>query len=712
MKFKIGLKIILLGAALTLITTSITLTVSYHNYAIRAENSYIQRLDDNLKDIDLMLRSNDSTNVAFIYDLYDRVNAVYQTDLDEHTFSSWEEKYTYYKDKYPFMYDNGGGSTIGLSYKDAVFNANVENLASHLKTVTRGADGVTTFFAFYDKNRNRIIYLLDSNHDRTTSEVPDEYYVTGSYLDIISQDSINFKGESQYISAKLNNSNFRMMEIEKPVGRSDLEGVYLNCYIQYTWNVVETSKLQFLRNQLAIGLPVGIGLLLLFVILSYLLVIKNVSKLKKSVTTFTNQAINNQKLNVSNPNINSKDELEELSSSFVALENEIIKYVDRIASDAKEKEKISAELSVASKIQLEALPPRLFSDANIDIVADITSAKEVGGDFYDYFFLGQNRLAFVIADVSGKGIPAALFMMKTKELIKSRLLSDKELSDAMYEVNEILNINNEAGLFVTAFVGIYDLQNHYLEYINCGHENPFILSRDKVWRLNCNSNFVLGGIPGFKYESQIEKLQKEDLIFLNTDGLNESVNSKNEEYGYDRVVSVIKANLGKSKCEIVKAIKEDLNKFTGGLEAFDDLTMMLIQAKSGAIEIEYISPSYEIIEEVNHKMETSFESLPVSIKSSLSIVIDEILNNYITYNKKEDFKIIVKMKEENQKFILDFYNNGNEFNVLKTKDKYFKEYSSELETGGFGITLVKNLCDKLEYEFKDNLNHLHLEKKI
>jgi sigma-B regulation protein RsbU (phosphoserine phosphatase) len=207
-------------------------------------------------------------------------------------------------------------------------------------------------------------------------------------------------------------------------------------------------------------------------------------------------------------------------------------------------------------------------------------AKEVGGDFYDFFPLGDDKVCVIIADVSGKGVPAALFMVVAKTLIKEQALSDKKLHEVFYETNNRLCSGNSANMFVTAFMAVLNIKTGVLEFVNAGHNLPFILRSGFVEQLELKRSFVLGGMEDFVYTTQSTRLEKGDMLFMYTDGVTEAMNGLEEFYSEERLESLLigmqKAELGLK--DILTHIYEDILQFEGGTEHTDDVTMLILRA--------------------------------------------------------------------------------------------------------------------------------------
>ena len=281
--------------------------------------------------------------------------------------------------------------------------------------------------------------------------------------------------------------------------------------------------------------------------------------------------------------VEGNDEISDLANAFNNMTFSLKNYINDLTSLTAEKERIGAELNVATHIQSSMLPsifPAFPSDKRFDIYATMNPAKEVGGDFYDFFMVDEKHIAIVVADVSGKGVPAALFMVIGKTLIKDHTGIEKNLSDVFFEVNNMLCESNSEDLFITAFEAIINIETGYFTYVNAGHEMPFIYKKGKEWTAHqMKPGFVLAGMENMKFTTGDFYLEPGDKIFQYTDGVTEATNSNNELYGMDRLKNALDANTDKTMNELLLAIKEDIDKFVGEAPQFDDITMLGFEFK-------------------------------------------------------------------------------------------------------------------------------------
>lgn len=276
--------------------------------------------------------------------------------------------------------------------------------------------------------------------------------------------------------------------------------------------------------------------------------------------------------------IKTGDEIETLSDSFEKMTVSLKTYMENYADIAAEKQRISTELNVAARIQTSALPCVFPDRTDFSIYAKMYPAKEVGGDFYDFCMIGENKVGIIMADVSGKGVPAALFMMTAKSLIKNLALEGLPVNEIFEKANAQLSENNDSLMFVTAFMAIIDLNTGVAEFANAGHNPPAIRRKDGVFKFpEIKSDRVLAALPGMKYQKQTVNLDSGDILFAYTDGVTEAMNTQKDFYGEDRLLRTLNKAENKGGTEtngIIEAVKKDIELFAEGAEPADDITML------------------------------------------------------------------------------------------------------------------------------------------
>ncbi|MBQ9251129.1 MAG: PP2C family protein-serine/threonine phosphatase [Clostridia bacterium] len=280
------------------------------------------------------------------------------------------------------------------------------------------------------------------------------------------------------------------------------------------------------------------------------------------------------------------DEVEELAQSFANISHKTVEYMDKVVQVTAEKERIGAELSLATKIQAAMLPhivPAFPDRTDFDIIGSMDPAKEVGGDFYDYFLIDDDHLCMVIADVSGKGVPAALFMMASKIILQSVAMLGHSPAEILAKTNEAICSNNEAQMFVTVWLGILELSTGKLTCANAGHEYPVFKRPDGNYELYKDRHgFVIGGMEGVKYREYEIQLEPGAKLFVYTDGVPEATNAEKELFGTDRMMDALNAKPDAAPQEVLKNVRAHVDGFVKDAEQFDDLTMLCLEYKGGA----------------------------------------------------------------------------------------------------------------------------------
>ena len=352
--------------------------------------------------------------------------------------------------------------------------------------------------------------------------------------------------------------------------------------IQYILDMSEVRAYlnSFLINMLLISFAI-IGIT---IILYIFFVRKMVTKPVGKLTAFTQEITDNGTFENQHIDIKTGDEIESLSESFNFMLAELENYIANLSRVTAEKERIGAELDIAKHIQASMLPcifPAFPERKEFDIYATMDSAKEVGGDFYDFFMVDERHLAIVIADVSGKGVPAALFMVIGKTLIKDHTTPDRDLGKVFTAVNNLLCEANSEGLFITAFEGVLDLVTGEFSFVNAGHEMPFISKAGGDFEpYKIRPGFVLAGMEDMKYRAGSMTIEPGDKIFQYTDGVTEATNLQNELYGMNRLGAILNKVKDGTPNDILPAVKTDIDEFVGKADQFDDITMLCLEYKA------------------------------------------------------------------------------------------------------------------------------------
>ena len=346
------------------------------------------------------------------------------------------------------------------------------------------------------------------------------------------------------------------------------------------YDVMHTSQ-TFLITLVVLLVALTVAIIVLFLTILRRKVIQPIDQLTQATGAFIQNneaelAAGTATVNV--PEIRTGDEVEELANSFRKMEEDMISYIRSFMKITAEKERIGAELNVATQIQADMLPrifPAFPERQEFDIYATMNPAKEVGGDFYDFFLVDDDHLAVVIADVSGKGVPAALFMVIAKTLIKNHAQNKEAPGEVFTNTNEQLCEGNDAGLFVTAWMGVLQISTGHFVYVNAGH-NPPLLRRaggSFEW-LKSRPGFVLAGMEGVRYRENEMELAPGDVLYLYTDGVTEATDAHQQLFGEERLQTALNEQPMLPVGQMLSKIKGCIDSFVGEAEQFDDITML------------------------------------------------------------------------------------------------------------------------------------------
>lgn len=315
-----------------------------------------------------------------------------------------------------------------------------------------------------------------------------------------------------------------------------------------------------------------IGIVLLVSFITY----KATSPLRKLSESTKEIAQGN--LDVVLPEVKHLDEIGELTLSFENMKTALKEYIANLTEATARQERIESELKIATHIQTSFLPHESISNEQLETVASLTPAREVGGDLYDYFFLDDKHLFFSIGDVSGKGVPAALFMAVTQSLVKSIAKQERNPAIILHQVNNSLAKENDACMFVTLFCGILNIQTGELIYSNAGHENPVLISqKENIQNVQLPQGMALGVMENMQYQNKSISLNTHDVLLLYTDGVTDALSIQQENFGKKNLYKVLEIEKNKSLCDIVNNLKASISEHEAGCEQFDDITLIALK---------------------------------------------------------------------------------------------------------------------------------------
>ncbi len=438
--------------------------------------------------------------------------------------------------------------------------------------------------------------------------------------------------------------------------------------------------------------------------------------------------------------IQGNNEIATLARAVEKMSVDMHRYIADLTHTTAEKERLSAELDVATQIQANMLPrifPPYADHPEIELFASMEPAKEVGGDFYDFFMVDNDHFAVVVGDVSGKGVPAALFMVIAKTLIKNVGLQKKMPAQIFEQVNDQLCEGNDAGLFVTCWLGILTISTGELIFSNAGHTSPIIYHNNTVEYLTVKPNLMLAGLPGMKYNNHSVTLKPGDRLFVYTDGVTEATNEKNELYGEERLLNSITNKQHLSSKEILSEIRKEIALFEGDTTQFDDITMLELVLKDLSIKQEQsqeealvrvpAQPAMRIrtfdatdenmqpVSDFIHSMLP--EGCSVEVLNKLDLAVEEIYINiaHYAYTPKTgsvEISCMLEKTGEVPSITITFKDSGMPFNPLEKKDPDITLSADDRDIGGLGIFLTKKFMDNVSYSYSEGFNILTIQKKL
>ncbi len=541
----------------------VSCVLSFKLYASTVDTHYKNMAQNLAKTLATALDQNE------IQEVRDAVLPIYRQACEENggsiDFSTYtDEEWETYLERYAAIYDMPA----------------YQNLQATLQAYSEDNGTESIYIGYIDKETSCALYLVDGSINGSVNEVGSADRVEDVTLQEIAKGNYGFPPNITDYS-----EYGWLCSVGEGIYESDGTVLGTIC-IDISMDDVKMDGFKFLGN---IGAFMVIVCVLAVLIMNHMMnrtVVRPIHALTKAAASFVKDKQEGKEEDISEIsrlNIHSGDELEELSNSIKQMETDINTYIHDLTEMTAEKERIDVELSMGTEIQASMVPctfPAFPDRKEFDIYAGMTPAKEVGGDLYDFFLIDEDHLGIVIADVSGKGVPAALFMMVAKTLIKNSTLNGGNPASIFYHVNNQLCENNETNMFVTAWMGILTISTGKMVCANAGHEFPALCRKGGKYELLYDDHgFVLAGLEDSRYEEYVIQLNPGDRIFVYTDGVPEATNAAEEFYGTDRMVDALNAipNLGPE--ELLRQIQKDVDDFVGDAPQFDDLTMVALHYK-------------------------------------------------------------------------------------------------------------------------------------
>ncbi|MBR5108735.1 MAG: SpoIIE family protein phosphatase [Clostridia bacterium] len=512
---------------------------------------------------------------------------------------------------------------------------------------------------------------------------------------------------------------------ENEVFRSQVYGEACSCIYIFTEGYYIISVLP--ENEIILERDsslrvMGIMDILLFIVLFTvifllvkILVLDNLGKVNSSLSRITQGDLDEV------VDVRSNAEFSDLSDDINSTVGTLKQYIAAAAA------RIDEELAFAKNIQESALPsifPPYPDRTDFSLFATMDTAKEVGGDFYDFYLLDENKLAFLIADVSGKGIPAAMFMMTAKTVLRDHAERGDAPQDVFIHANAKLCAGNDAQMFLTAWMGFLDTDTGLVRFINAGHNAPVLIRNGKASFIPQKANLMLAMMEGMRYREQQLQLEPGDILYLYTDGVTEATAPGEKMFGNDRLLELLSQDFGTGDAacrKICETVRKSIDAFAEGEPQFDDITQVCLYY-AGKRRADWTREK-----EFDAKVETLYDALSFvedqldeagcgkKEKKQISMAVEEIFVNIASYaypSEVTDGKVWVKTEVGHQSITITINDTGAPYNPLEKPDPDLSMDVEDRQYGGFGIFMVKNAMDDVCYERKDGLNTLTIKKQL
>ena len=418
-----------------------------------------------------------------------------------------------------------------------------------------------------------------------------------------------------------------------------------------------------------------------------------------------------------------EDEIGELAGAFQIMQTELDDSITTLIETTTENERMESELNIGREIQMSLLPLDFPEDPRVSIHAQLVAAREVGGDWYDFFFIDEDRMCFCVGDVAGKGVPGALFMAVAKTLIKSRAALDHSTASIIEYANRELNKDNTNVMFATIFIGILDLRTGELLYTNAAHNPPYRVVHDNgIDALDHRHGVMVGPMPGSKYEEEMTRLADGDLLVIFTDGVTEAMNPDVELFSEERLERLLLSADSRPADEVTASIFSAVDQFASGAEQSDDITVLVVQFHGAS----HNSDDRQFRMTINNKVSeivlfqgqfadfAAEQGISPTIMQKVQVVSEELLSNIIfyAYEDKRDYEIEITVDTIEEQLKLTIVDDGLPFNPLEAEKPDTSLALQDREIGGLGIHLVINLMDEVTYERRGEQNVITLTKEI
>ena len=437
------------------------------------------------------------------------------------------------------------------------------------------------YYAVYDRDTSALIYIVDPDTRNRYIKGPGDWEkVDNKELNIF----LGWDGTGIPHYSYIGGQDPWVCTVGVPVG-DESNGTRGYILADFTLNEMTHDMLAFLIRYIFATIAVTAFMGFIITRLMERTTVRPINAIAKAAQSYVEdrRSGNTRMEHFSSLPIRTGDEVEHLNRVMAQMEKDLSVYMEDLTRVTKKEERVRTELDMASKIQKGALPdifPAFPDRQEFDLYASMEPAKEIGGDFYDFFLIDDDHLCLVIADVSGKGVPAALFMMASKIILADNAIMGKSPSEILYDANNAICKNNKLEMFVTVWVGILEISTGKLSAANAGHEYPALKRGDGGFSVfKDRHGFVLGGMEGMKYKEYEIQLSPGDKLFVYTDGVPEANDPDGNMFEVKRMIDALNEDPDASPAQILGAVRGEISKFVREAEQFDDLTMLCLEYK-------------------------------------------------------------------------------------------------------------------------------------
>jgi phosphoserine phosphatase RsbU/P len=408
-----------------------------------------------------------------------------------------------------------------------------------------------------------------------------------------------------------------------------------------------------------------------------------------------------------------------LQAANASLEQRVQERTAELHRTTADKERIASELRIASEIQRSILPrtfPPFPDRADFEIFATTIPALEMGGDFYDFFLIDDKRLGVVIADVSGKGVPAAIFMAVSRSLLKATALTSVSPSECLEHVNRLLCPDNEASMFVTVFYGILHTETGELEFSNGGHNLPYVIRDDRVSPVGQPDGMALGFFDKATYHTSRMRLNAGETLVLYTDGVTEAMDVQDQFFSMSRLEQMLRQFGRQRPVNLLTNLVEDVQAFSSGAVQADDITLLALQYRQPVVQELTLANRSSELQRLAAELERFAKNHRIQEPDvhALSLALDEIITNTIAYGYDDQgaHEIRVRLTLANGRLSAEVEDDGRPFNPLTAPQPDLTSAVEDRPVGGLGIHLVRSLMEQFDYRRESGKNHLIMSKRL